>query len=96
MMTMLIALTSFPVPRSLINTAGRARAECYLDAPMVRSAMPEAAAAELDLVVIENVGNSGLPCRIRAAMPEISPVTEGEEVEVSGDVPVRTGHPEQD
>jgi hydrogenase nickel incorporation protein HypB len=46
-----IATTGTPVVQ--INTGGG----CHLDAPMIRRAMPELALKDLDLVLVENVGN---------------------------------------
>ncbi len=46
-----IATTGAPVVQ--INTGGG----CHLDAPMIRSAMPELPLEGLDLVFVENVGN---------------------------------------
>src|SRR6478735_9362837 len=55
---------------------------CQLDANMVRSALPEVPLAEIDLLVIENVGN--LVCPAEFAVGEdrrvmVSSVTEGED-----------------
>jgi hydrogenase nickel incorporation protein HypB len=46
-----IATTGVPVVQ--INTGGG----CHLDAPMIRRAMPELSLKDLDLVLVENVGN---------------------------------------
>ncbi len=50
-----IAERGLPVVQ--INTGGG----CHLDAPMVRSALPELPLADLDLLIIENVGNLVCP-----------------------------------
>jgi hydrogenase nickel incorporation protein HypB len=45
------------IPVVQINTGGN----CHLDAPMVRTALPNLSLAELDLLFIENVGNLVCP-----------------------------------
>jgi hydrogenase nickel incorporation protein HypB len=45
------------VPVALINTAPGFGGECHLDANMVRSALPDVPLDDIDLLVIENVGN---------------------------------------
>lgn len=45
------------VPVVQINTGGG----CHLDAPMIRTALPELPLAQLDLLFIENVGNLVCP-----------------------------------
>lgn len=45
------------VPVAQINTGGG----CHLDAPMIRTALPELPLAQLDLLFIENVGNLVCP-----------------------------------
>src|SRR3954470_6265714 len=45
------------VPVTQLNTDPGFGGECHLDANMVRSALPEIPLGELDLLVIENVGN---------------------------------------
>ncbi len=67
---------------TLVNTGNGFGGECHLDAPMVRSALPRLPLDELDLVVIENVGNLVCPAEFkvgehRRAM--IFSITEGEE-----------------
>ena len=70
------------VPVSLVNTANGFGGECHLDATMVRSALPRLPLDDLDLVVIENVGNLVCPAEFDvgedARMMIYSP-TEGEE-----------------
>jgi len=75
-------LTGFGASIALINTADGFGGECHLDAPMVRSAMPRLPLAELDLVVIENVGNLVCPAEFDVgchAGVMVYSVTEGEE-----------------
>lgn len=76
----LLAETGVPV--SLVNTANGFGGECHLDATMVRSALPRLPLAELDLVVIENVGNLVCPAEFDVgedAKAMVFSVTEGEE-----------------
>jgi hydrogenase nickel incorporation protein HypB len=75
-------LEGFGAAVSLINTANGFGGECHLDAPMVRSALPRLPLAELDLVIVENVGNLVCPAEFqvgehRRAM--VYAITEGEE-----------------
>jgi hydrogenase nickel incorporation protein HypB len=56
--------------------------ECHLDANMVRSALSALALDEIDLLVIENVGNLVCPAEFRVGEDKramISSVTEGED-----------------
>ena len=46
---------------ALVNTGDGFGGECHLDAPMIRSALPRVPLDELDLLVIENVGNLVCP-----------------------------------
>src|SRR5471032_2546740 len=54
-------LAGLGAPVSLANTANGFGGECHLDATMVRSALPRLPLADLDVVVIENVGNLVCP-----------------------------------
>src|ERR671924_899875 len=75
-------LASLHVPVTQINTAPGFGGECHLDANMVRSAIPAVPLAELDLLVIENVGNLVCPAEFRVgedARVMVSSVTEGED-----------------
>lgn len=75
-------LSGFGAAVSLINTANGFGGECHLDAPMVRSALQRLPLAELDLVVIENVGNLVCPAEFQVgehARAMVYAVTEGEE-----------------
>jgi hydrogenase nickel incorporation protein HypB len=75
-------LAGFGADIALINTGLGFGGECHLDAPMVRSALPRLPLAELDLVLIENVGNLVCPAMFdlgeRAKVALLS-VTEGED-----------------
>jgi len=67
---------------SLINTANGFGGECHLDAPMVRSALARLPLPELDLLLIENVGNLVCPAEFEVgahASAMVYSVTEGEE-----------------
>jgi hydrogenase nickel incorporation protein HypB len=75
-------LASLHVPVTQINTDPGFGGECHLDANMVRSALPLLALDELDLLVVENVGN--LVCPAEFAIGEhrrvmVGSVTEGED-----------------
>jgi hydrogenase nickel incorporation protein HypB len=75
-----LAATGAPV--ALVNTANGFGGECHLDATMVRSALGRLPLAELDLVVIENVGNLVCPAEFDVgedARAMVHSVTEGEE-----------------
>jgi hydrogenase nickel incorporation protein HypB len=66
----------------LINTGNGFGGECHLDAPMVRSALVRLPLAELDLVLVENVGNLVCPAEFDVgehARAMIYSVTEGED-----------------
>ncbi|HEX3827969.1 MAG TPA: hydrogenase nickel incorporation protein HypB [Sporichthyaceae bacterium] len=66
----------------LVNTGNGFGGECHLDAPMVRSALTRLPLGELDLVVVENVGNLVCPAEFDVgahARVMIWSVTEGEE-----------------
>jgi hydrogenase nickel incorporation protein HypB len=75
-------LASLHVPVAQINTDPGFGGECHLDANMVRSALPMLPLAELDLLVIENVGNLVCPAEFRVGEDVrvmASSVTEGED-----------------
>ncbi|HEX2809809.1 MAG TPA: hydrogenase nickel incorporation protein HypB [Kineosporiaceae bacterium] len=66
----------------LINTGDGFGGECHLDAPMIRSVLPRLPLCELDLVVVENVGNLVCPAEFSIgehARAMVFSVTEGEE-----------------
>jgi hydrogenase nickel incorporation protein HypB len=58
-------LLSFHLPVVQINTDPGFGGECHLDANMVRSALPDVPLSEIDLLVIENVGNLVCPAEFR-------------------------------
>ncbi len=67
---------------SLVNTSAGFGGECHLDAVMVRSGMERLPLPELDLLIIENVGNLVCPAEFRVgehARAMVYAVTEGEE-----------------
>jgi hydrogenase nickel incorporation protein HypB len=75
-------LASLHLPVTQINTDPGFGGECHLDANMVRSALPAVPLDELDLLVIENVGNLVCPAEFRVgedARVMVSSVTEGED-----------------
>jgi hydrogenase nickel incorporation protein HypB len=75
-------LASLHVPVTQINTDPSFGGECHLDANMVRSAIPQLPLEELDLLVIENVGNLVCPAEFRVgedARVMVCSVTEGED-----------------
>src|SRR5262249_38278860 len=75
-------LDGFGAVVALINTANGFGGECHLDAPMVSSALPRLPLADLDLVIIENVGNLVCPAEFEVgehARAMVYSVTEGEE-----------------
>jgi hydrogenase nickel incorporation protein HypB len=75
-------LASLHVPVTQLNTDPSFGGECHLDANMVRSALPELPLDEIDLLVIENVGNLVCPAEFKVgedARIMVSAVTEGEE-----------------
>jgi hydrogenase nickel incorporation protein HypB len=70
------------VPVSQINTDPGFGGECHLDANMVRSAIPSMSLSEIDLLVIENVGNLVCPAEFRVgedARVMVSSVAEGDD-----------------
>jgi hydrogenase nickel incorporation protein HypB len=75
-------LASLHVPVTQINTDPGFGGECHLDANMVRSALGSIPLDELDLLVIENVGNLVCPAEFRVGEHRrvmVSSVTEGED-----------------
>src|SRR5436190_7417323 len=75
-------LASLHVPVTQLQTSQGFGGECHLDANMVRSAIPALPLAELDLLLIENVGNLVCPAEFRVgedARVMVSSVTEGED-----------------
>src|SRR5690242_7670638 len=75
-------LASLHVPVTQLQTSQGFGGECHLDANMVRSALPSSPLEELDLLVIENVGNLVCPAEFRVgedARVMVASVTEGED-----------------
>jgi len=75
-------LAAVHVPVTQLNTDAGFGGECHLDANMVRSALPALPLADIDLLVIENVGNLVCPAEFRVgedARAMVSSVTEGED-----------------
>jgi hydrogenase nickel incorporation protein HypB len=75
-------LASLHVPVTQINTDAGFGGECHLDANMVRSALDALPLDELDLLIIENVGNLVCPAEFRVgedARAMVCSVTEGED-----------------
>jgi hydrogenase nickel incorporation protein HypB len=75
-------LSALHVPVTQVNTDPGFGGECHLDANMVRSAIPELELHEIDLLVIENVGNLVCPAEFRVgedARAMVASVAEGED-----------------
>src|SRR5919206_5048767 len=75
-------LASLHVPVTQINTDPGFGGECHLDANMVRSAIGSVPLHDIDLLVIENVGNLVCPAEFRVGEHHrvmVSSVTEGED-----------------
>jgi hydrogenase nickel incorporation protein HypB len=70
------------VPVTQLNTDNGFGGECHLDANMVRSALPALPLDDIDLLVIENVGNLVCPAEFRVGEDVrvmVSSVAEGED-----------------
>jgi hydrogenase nickel incorporation protein HypB len=75
-------LAALHVPVVQLNTGSGFGGECHLDANMVRSAMPSLPLHEIDVLVIENVGNLVCPAEFRVgedARAMVCSVAEGED-----------------
>jgi hydrogenase nickel incorporation protein HypB len=75
-------LAGLHIPVTQLNTDPSFGGECHLDANMVRSAVPALPLDELDLLVIENVGNLVCPAEFRVGEDTrvmVTSVTEGED-----------------
>ena len=75
-------IAALHVPVVQLNTDPGFGGECHLDANMVRSALPGLPLGEIDLLVIENVGNLVCPAEFRVGEDlrvMVCAVTEGED-----------------
>ena len=75
-------LASLHLPVVQLNTGNGFGGECHLDANMVRSALPALPLEEIDLLIVENVGNLVCPAEFHVgedARVMVSSVTEGED-----------------
>jgi hydrogenase nickel incorporation protein HypB len=75
-------LAALHVPVTQLNTDPGFGGECHLDANMVRSALPSLPLEEIDMLVIENVGNLVCPAEFRVGEDKrvmVCSVTEGED-----------------
>jgi hydrogenase nickel incorporation protein HypB len=75
-------LSALHIPVTQLNTDPGFGGECHLDANMVRSALSGVPLAEIDLLVVENVGNLVCPAEFRIGEDfrvMVSSVTEGED-----------------
>jgi hydrogenase nickel incorporation protein HypB len=75
-------LAHLHVPVVQLNTGNGFGGECHLDANMVRSALPALPLPDLDLLIVENVGNLVCPAEFRIgedARVMVSSVAEGED-----------------
>jgi hydrogenase nickel incorporation protein HypB len=75
-------LASLHVPVTQLNTDPSFGGECHLDANMVRSAIPSLPLEQLDLLIVENVGNLVCPAEFKIgedARVMVCSITEGED-----------------
>ncbi len=75
-------LSRFHIPLVQVNTDPGFGGECHLDANMVHSGLAELPLDEIDLLVIENVGNLVCPAEFKVgedARVMVYSITEGEE-----------------
>ena len=75
-------LEGFGAAVALVNTGAGFGGECHLDAVMVQSGLARLPLSELDLLIIENVGNLVCPAEFNVgehAKAMVYAVTEGEE-----------------
>jgi hydrogenase nickel incorporation protein HypB len=86
-------ISALHVPVVQLNTDGGFGGECHLDANMIRSTLPDFDLDDLDLLVVENVGNLVCPAEFRIgedAKAMICSVTEGEDKPVKYPLMFRT------
>ena len=75
-------LAVLDIPVVQLNTDNGFGGECHLDANMVRSALPGVPLPEMDVLIVENVGNLVCPAEFRIgedARIMVCSVTEGED-----------------
>jgi hydrogenase nickel incorporation protein HypB len=75
-------LAHLHIPVTQLNTDPSFGGECHLDANMVRSAIPSLPLEEIDLLIIENVGNLVCPAEFKVgedARVMVCSITEGED-----------------
>jgi hydrogenase nickel incorporation protein HypB len=75
-------LATLHIPVTQLNTGNGFGGECHLDANMVRAAIDDLPLHELDLLIIENVGNLVCPAEFRVgedARAMVCSVTEGDD-----------------
>jgi hydrogenase nickel incorporation protein HypB len=75
-------LAHLHIPVIQLNTGAGFGGECHLDANMVRSAIPALPLPEIDLLIVENVGNLVCPAEFKIgedARVMVCSVTEGED-----------------
>lgn len=75
-------LARFHIPLVQVNTDPGFGGECHLDANMVRSGLSELPLRDVDLLIIENVGNLVCPAEFRVGEDTrvmVYSITEGEE-----------------
>ena len=75
-------LSVLHIPVVQLNTDNGFGGECHLDANMVRSALPAVALDEMDILIVENVGNLVCPAEFRIGEDSrimVCSVTEGED-----------------
>jgi hydrogenase nickel incorporation protein HypB len=75
-------LAALHIPVVQLNTGAGFGGECHLDANMVRSALGSLPLGEIDLLIIENVGNLVCPAEFRVgedARAMVCSVAEGED-----------------
>jgi hydrogenase nickel incorporation protein HypB len=75
-------ISALHVPVVQLNTSNGFGGECHLDANMVRTAVPSLPLDDVDLLVIENIGNLVCPAEFRVgedARIMVSAITEGED-----------------
>ena len=75
-------IAALHVPVVQLNTDAGFGGECHLDANMVRAAIPDLPLDEIELLIVENVGNLVCPAEFRIgedARAMVCSVTEGED-----------------